>query len=127
MNQLDFDGRTAVVTGGAAGIGFAVAQRLVASGARVALWDRDAAALAKAQAALGGDTLMQALDVADAAGVEARPRRPPRRSGASTRWSARPASPGRTRRRGTTRSTTGSACSTSTCTACSCATSSSCR
>ena len=37
MNQLDFKGRTAVVTGGAAGIGFAVAQRLVASGARVAL------------------------------------------------------------------------------------------
>ena len=71
MNQLDFKGRTAVVTGGAAGIGFAVAQRLVASGARVALWDRDAAALAKAQAALGGDTLTQALDVADAAGVEA--------------------------------------------------------
>ena len=71
MNQLDFKGRTAVVTGGAAGIGFAVAQRFVASGARVALWDRDAAALAKAQAALGGDTLTQALDVADAAAVAA--------------------------------------------------------
>jgi len=71
MNQLDFKGRTAVVTGGAAGIGFAVAQRLVASGARVALWDRDAAALAKAQTALGGDTLTQAVDVADAASVEA--------------------------------------------------------
>ncbi len=53
MNQLDFHGRTAVVTGGAAGIGFAIAQRLAASGARVALWDRDAAALAKAKAALG--------------------------------------------------------------------------
>jgi 3-oxoacyl-[acyl-carrier protein] reductase len=71
MNQLDFKGRTAVVTGGAAGIGFAVAQRFVASGARVALWDRDAAALAKARSALGGDTLAQALDVADAVGVEA--------------------------------------------------------
>ncbi len=71
MNQLDFKGRTAVVTGGAAGIGFAVAQRLVASGARVALWDRDVAALAKAQSALGGDTLTQAVDVADAASVEA--------------------------------------------------------
>lgn len=45
MNQLDFMRRTAVVTGGAAGIGFAIAQRLVASGARVSLWDRDAAAL----------------------------------------------------------------------------------
>ena len=66
MNQLDFHGRTAVVTGGAAGIGYAIAQRLVASGARVALWDRDAAALAKAKEALGHDTVVEALDVSDA-------------------------------------------------------------
>jgi len=70
MNQLDFAGRTAIVTGGAVGIGFAIAQRLVASGARVALWDRDAPALAKAQAALGGGTSTQVLDVADAGAVE---------------------------------------------------------
>jgi 3-oxoacyl-[acyl-carrier protein] reductase len=69
MNRLDFTGRTAVVTGGAAGIGFAIAQRLAASGARVALWDRDAAALATAQAALGGGAVVQALDVADAGAV----------------------------------------------------------
>jgi len=69
MNQLDFKGRSAVVTGGAAGIGFAVAQRLAASGAVVALWDRDAAALAKAKAALGGNTLTLIVDVADADGV----------------------------------------------------------
>ena len=50
MNNLDMKGRTAVVTGGAAGIGFAIAQRLVASGARVSLWDRDAGALEKASA-----------------------------------------------------------------------------
>src|SRR5205814_69635 len=50
MNALDFRGRTAVVTGGAAGIGFAVAQRLAASGATVAVWDRDEAALASARA-----------------------------------------------------------------------------
>ena len=49
MNKLDFEGRTAVITGGAAGIGFAIAQRLTASGARVALWDPDEAALAKAK------------------------------------------------------------------------------
>ena len=35
MNRLDFDKRTAVVTGGAAGIGFAIAKRLASSGARV--------------------------------------------------------------------------------------------
>jgi len=69
MNQLDFKNRTAVVTGGAAGIGYAIAQRLVGSGARVALWDRDADALAKAQAALGAGTVVQALDVADADAV----------------------------------------------------------
>jgi 3-oxoacyl-[acyl-carrier protein] reductase len=54
MNQLDMKGRAAIVTGGAAGIGLAIAQRLVASGARVSLWDRDAAALAAAAGRLGG-------------------------------------------------------------------------
>ena len=54
MNQLDMKGRSAIVTGGAAGIGLAIAHRLVASGARVSLWDRDAAALAAAAERLGG-------------------------------------------------------------------------
>jgi NAD(P)-dependent dehydrogenase (short-subunit alcohol dehydrogenase family) len=71
VNQLDFRNRTAVITGGATGIGFAVAQRLSASGARVALWDRDAASLAKAQSALGAGTVVHTLDVADAAAVAA--------------------------------------------------------
>jgi len=70
MNQLDFKGRTAAVTGGAAGIGLAVARRLAASGARVALWDRDERMLAEAKAALGGGTLAFALDVTDAEAVE---------------------------------------------------------
>jgi len=39
MNQLDFKGRTAVVTGGMIGIGAAIVKRLEASGARVAIWD----------------------------------------------------------------------------------------
>jgi 3-oxoacyl-[acyl-carrier protein] reductase len=69
LNQLDFGNRTAVVTGGATGIGFAVAQRLAASGARVALWDRDAVKLASAQSALGPGTVVQTLDVADANAV----------------------------------------------------------
>jgi NAD(P)-dependent dehydrogenase (short-subunit alcohol dehydrogenase family) len=41
MNQLDFAGRTAVVTGGAQGIGAAIAKRLQDSGAKVAIWDLD--------------------------------------------------------------------------------------
>jgi 3-oxoacyl-[acyl-carrier protein] reductase len=69
MNQLDFAKRTAVITGGAAGIGFAVAQRLVLSGATVSLWDRDPVALARAEKALGRGTLTQSLDVADSDAV----------------------------------------------------------
>ena len=41
MNQLDLSGKHAIVTGGASGIGFAIVQRLLASGAKVALWDRN--------------------------------------------------------------------------------------
>ena len=41
MNQFDFAGRTAVVTGGMQGIGAAIAKRLQASGAKVAIWDLD--------------------------------------------------------------------------------------
>ncbi len=70
MNQLDFAGRTAAITGGAMGIGLAVATRLVRSGARVALWDRDPAALAAAKAALGAGTLAYELDVSDADAVD---------------------------------------------------------
>jgi 3-oxoacyl-[acyl-carrier protein] reductase len=70
MNQLDFNHRTAVVTGGAAGIGLAVAMRLATSGAKVALWDRDERALGEASDAMGGGALTRALDVADAVAVE---------------------------------------------------------
>ena len=70
MNQLDLKNRRAVVTGGAAGIGFASAERLAASGARVALWDRDPAALEMARNRLGEQTVVIALDVADYDAVE---------------------------------------------------------
>src|SRR5499427_6905426 len=71
MNELDFQGRTAVITGGAMGIGLAVAQRLVASGGRISLWDRNAEALDNARATLGGSTDTRMVDVTDASGVDA--------------------------------------------------------
>jgi NAD(P)-dependent dehydrogenase (short-subunit alcohol dehydrogenase family) len=70
MNRLDFDKRAAVVTGGAAGIGLAIAKRLASSGARVALWDRDMRALDAAKSLLGNDTCVHSLDVSDAAMVD---------------------------------------------------------
>jgi 3-oxoacyl-[acyl-carrier protein] reductase len=43
VNKLDMENRVAVVTGGARGIGLAIAERAAASGARVAIWDMDVA------------------------------------------------------------------------------------
>jgi NAD(P)-dependent dehydrogenase (short-subunit alcohol dehydrogenase family) len=71
MNQLDFKGRHAVVTGGAAGIGYAVAQRLIASGGSVTLWDRDEVGANKAAAALGAAASAVAVDVAQHDSVRA--------------------------------------------------------
>jgi len=53
MNQIDLKNRVAVVTGGAQGIGYAISERLLRSGATVALWDMDAAKLDEAKATLG--------------------------------------------------------------------------
>lgn len=69
MNQLDFGGRHAVVTGGATGLGFAIAQRLIASGGSVTLWDRDEAAARKAAAALSTRAWAVAVDVSQHASV----------------------------------------------------------
>ncbi len=52
MNQIDLKGRVAVITGGAQGIGLAVAERMLTSGASVVLWDIDAARLNDAQTTL---------------------------------------------------------------------------
>ena len=52
MNQIDLNGRVAVITGGARGIGYAVAERFLASGASVMLWDLTADRLQTSQAAL---------------------------------------------------------------------------
>ena len=48
MNQIDLKNRVAVVTGGAQGIGYAISQRLLQSGAEVVIWDIDAAKLESA-------------------------------------------------------------------------------
>jgi len=53
MNRIDLEGRVAVVTGGAQGIGYAIAERMLASGAAVSLWDLDAGKLGEAKSALG--------------------------------------------------------------------------
>jgi 3-oxoacyl-[acyl-carrier protein] reductase len=71
MNQLDFAGRHAVVTGGAAGLGFGIAQRLIASGGSVTLWDRDEAAARQTCTALGGKAFAVKVDVAQQPSVAA--------------------------------------------------------
>lgn len=71
MNRIDLDGRAAIVTGAASGIGAAAARRLAASGARVALWDRDGAGAEAVAAEIGGDAAAAAVDVADAGAVKA--------------------------------------------------------
>ena len=53
MNRIDLKGRVAVITGGAQGIGYAVAERMLKSGAEVVLWDIDAVRLADAENVLG--------------------------------------------------------------------------
>ncbi len=71
MNQLDLHGRHGVITGGATGLGFAIAQRMLASGASVTLWDRDPQALERACKSLGGGARGVLVDVADYSQVEA--------------------------------------------------------
>jgi NAD(P)-dependent dehydrogenase (short-subunit alcohol dehydrogenase family) len=67
MNQIDLKQRHAVITGGAQGIGFSVAQRIVASGASVSLWDKDVSLLKKANQDLSslGVVSTQVVDVSE--------------------------------------------------------------
>lgn len=71
MNQIDLKGRVAIITGGAQGIGRAVAERLAASGARVAIWDLDGKLANEAAAAIGPAASGLSIDVTDAKAVNA--------------------------------------------------------
>jgi 3-oxoacyl-[acyl-carrier protein] reductase len=73
MNQIDLHGQHAVVTGAAQGIGRAIAERLLQSGAAVSLWDQDTALVQKTAAELAaqGRTLAVTADVSDYSSVEA--------------------------------------------------------
>ena len=64
-----FDGRTAIITGGASGLGLAVARRIVAEGGRVCLWDLNPEALAEAREQIEGAHTI-AIDVSDHVAVE---------------------------------------------------------
>jgi len=70
MDGKRFDGRVAVVTGGVSGIGAAIAGRLAAEGAQLAIWDRDAAALAGAASQFGVPVHTEQLDLVDAEAVQ---------------------------------------------------------
>lgn len=63
MNKIDLAGKNAVVTGGARGIGLAITQRLLASGASCTIWDRDADALAAAAKELSGQGAVRTVTV----------------------------------------------------------------
>ena len=67
MNKIDLDGKIAVVTGGARGIGYAISERFIQSRAKVALWDMDSDAMDKAVKELSesGTVIAQKVDVAN--------------------------------------------------------------
>jgi NAD(P)-dependent dehydrogenase (short-subunit alcohol dehydrogenase family) len=66
----DLAGKTAIITGGAGGIGLAIAEQFLMSGARLVLWDRSAEALDRARAALGA-VETRVVDIIDAEAVAA--------------------------------------------------------
>ena len=73
MNQIDLKGRVAIITGGARGIGYAAAERMLASGATVVIWDIDQTALDGAKASLGklGTASGDIVELTDEASIAA--------------------------------------------------------
>ena len=70
MNQIELDGKTAIVTGAARGIGQAIAARLIESGARVWLWDIDLAEATQAASELGDGAQPLQVNVTDRKSIE---------------------------------------------------------
>jgi 2-dehydro-3-deoxy-L-rhamnonate dehydrogenase (NAD+) len=72
VNKIDLEGRSAVITGGAQGIGHAIATRLLESGANVSIWDFDEDVLKRAAEELGAKGIVHtaAVNVTDASGLE---------------------------------------------------------
>jgi 3-oxoacyl-[acyl-carrier protein] reductase len=71
MNRLDLNNQVAAITGGARGIGLAIAKRMLASGGKAALWDLDVKAAEDEAAALGPGALAVRCEVSDEASVAA--------------------------------------------------------
>ena len=71
MNHLDLEGRCAIVTGGASGLGLAITLRLVQSGAKVSIWDVDAQKMAEVASSLGKQVQVDLVDVSQIDQVEA--------------------------------------------------------
>ena len=93
-STTQYEGQVAVITGGAQGIGFAVAQRLLAGGAKVCLWDADAAALQVAAEQLKGQPVQTVqVDITDLPAVEAAVKATESDSGPIAILSTVPASP----------------------------------
>ncbi|MEM8541072.1 MAG: SDR family NAD(P)-dependent oxidoreductase [Pseudomonadota bacterium] len=71
MNKIDLEGEVAIITGGAQGIGFATADRLVKSGTKVCIFDIDQETADKAALQLGENCIAFQVNITDLANVEA--------------------------------------------------------
>lgn len=69
LNKIDLAGQAAVVTGGAQGLGFSFARRILGSGAKVCLWDANADRMTAALAELGSMATGIVVDITDADAV----------------------------------------------------------